>query len=116
MRSHDPETMPLVHAAADVLVHLATPEPLGRAVVEALAAGRPVVAAATAGPAWILRDGGGRLVPPDAPDAALQAVLALLGDPEARARAASDNPARANPFAAPRIAAALMDHLDTAAG
>ena len=75
-------------ASAHVLLHCADAEPYGLALVEALAAGRPVVAPAAAGPLEIVTDGAGRLYPPGrrrrAPSQALREVLA---DPEAPAAA-----------------------------
>jgi glycosyltransferase involved in cell wall biosynthesis len=81
-------------AGAHVLLHTADAEPFGMVLVEALAAGRPVVAPAAAGPLEIVGAGGaGRLFPPgdaDAAAAALRAVLADAGAPAAAwARAAA---------------------------
>jgi len=81
---------------AHVLLHCADAEPYGLALVEALAAGRPVVASAAAGPLEIVRDGAGRLYPPGDADAAVEALRAVLADPGApiaarrRAEAAFD--------------------------
>jgi glycosyltransferase involved in cell wall biosynthesis len=74
-------------AAADIFVCPSRHEPLGNVVLEAFSARRPVVAAAAAGPAALIRDGAnGLLVPVDeaAPLAAAQA--GLIADP---ARAAA---------------------------
>jgi glycosyltransferase involved in cell wall biosynthesis len=68
---------------AHVLLHCADAEPYGLALVEALAAGRPVVAPASGGPLEIVRDGAGRLYPPGDADAAVDALRAVLADPEA---------------------------------
>ncbi|MDA0182651.1 glycosyltransferase [Solirubrobacter phytolaccae] len=68
-----------------VLLHCADREPYGMVLVEALAAGRPVVAPAAAGPLEILDDG---LYTPGDADAAiaqLEAKLADPGNPRARA-------------------------------
>src|SRR4051812_15219962 len=70
-------------ASAHVLLHCADAEPYGLALVEALAAGRPVVAPDAAGPREIVRDGAGRLYPPGDADAAAAALRAVLGDPAA---------------------------------
>ncbi len=69
-------------AAADLLLHPAYPEPFGRVVVEAMAAGCPVVAlAGEHGPAEIVRHGvDGLLVPSRAPAALARAVCDLLDD------------------------------------
>jgi glycosyltransferase involved in cell wall biosynthesis len=92
---------------AHCLLHCADREPYGLALVEALAAGRPVVAPAAGGPAEILRGSpAGRLYAPgDAADGA-RAVEAVLADPEApdaaraRAEAAFDGAAAARRFGA----------------
>ena len=83
-------------ARAHVLLHCADAEPYGLALVEALAAGRPVVAPAAGGPVEIVQDGAGRLYPPGDADAAVEALRAVFADPEAphaarrRAEAAFD--------------------------
>lgn len=53
-------------AAADIVVHASRePEPFGRVIVEAMLAGKPVVASAAGGPLEIVNDGvTGVLVPP----------------------------------------------------
>jgi len=92
-------------AQADLLLHCADREPFGLALVEALAAGRPVVAAAAGGPLELVTPACGRLFPPGDAAAAAAAVTALLSDPPApeaiRARAAEfDGRAAARRFAA----------------
>lgn len=72
-------------ATASVLVHPADYEPLGLSVLEAMAAGVPVVAADADGPRLTVGDGG-ILVPRRNPAALARAVVALLDDP---ARAAA---------------------------
>jgi glycosyltransferase involved in cell wall biosynthesis len=57
------------------LLHCADREPFGLALVEALACGRPVVAAAAGGPAEIVDDGCGRLYPPGNAAAAAAALV-----------------------------------------
>ncbi|NIA12930.1 MAG: glycosyltransferase [Nitrospiraceae bacterium] len=80
--------VPALLAASDVLVlPSATPEPFGRTVVEAMAAGCPVVATAAGGPLDIVVDGQtGWLTPPNDPAAMADRIGRLLDDPqEARA-------------------------------
>lgn len=79
--------IPAVLAMADVVVHSSTtPEPFGRVVVEAMAAGRPVVAADEGGVPEIIDDGRtGRLVAPRDPALLAEAILAVIGDPEGAA-------------------------------
>ena len=68
-------------AEAACLLHCADREPFGLVLLEAMAAGRPVVAPDGGGPAEILAEGGGRLFTPgDAADAA-RALVATLADP-----------------------------------
>jgi glycosyltransferase involved in cell wall biosynthesis len=79
---HRPDA-PRILAALDVYLHTAPDEPLGRAVLEAMALGVPVVAPAACGPAEIIRDGEtGLLYPPGDPAAAAERVEGLLRDPE----------------------------------
>jgi glycosyltransferase involved in cell wall biosynthesis len=79
--------MPAALAKAHVLLHCADAEPYGMALVEALAAGRPVVAPAAAGPLEIVAEGTGRLYPPGDVTAAATALQAVLADPSAPAKA-----------------------------
>jgi glycosyltransferase involved in cell wall biosynthesis len=59
-----------------------TPEPFGRTVVEAMAAGCPPVATAAGGPLESVEDGlSGLLVPPDDAEALAGAISRLLADP-----------------------------------
>ena len=67
-------------AQAHVLLHCADAEPFGLALVEALAAGRPVVAPDAAGPQEIVTGPEGRLYPPGDADAAVEALEAVLAD------------------------------------
>jgi glycosyltransferase involved in cell wall biosynthesis len=80
--------IPSVMAASDVLVHSATePEPLGRVIMEGMAAGRPVIATAAGGVKEIIQDREtGLLVPPGSTDAIVDAIELLLHDPLLRAR------------------------------
>ena len=74
-------------ARAHCLLHCADAEPWGLALVEAMAAGRPVVAADAAGPREIVADGAGRLFAPGDAAAAATALQAVLADPAAPAAA-----------------------------
>jgi GT2 family glycosyltransferase len=88
---------------AHCLLHCADCEPYGLVLVEALAAGRPVVAPAAGGPAEILSGG---LYPPGDAAAAATTLQAVLADPaapaaaRARAEAAFDGAVAARRFAA----------------
>jgi glycosyltransferase involved in cell wall biosynthesis len=72
---------------AHVLLHCAEREPFGLALVEALAAGRPVVAAAAAGPLEIVTPTCGRLYAPGDAAAGAAALRAVLADPPPAAAA-----------------------------
>ena len=71
--------------AADLFVCSSRIEPLGNMVIEAWSAGCPVVAAAAAGPAELLRDGAdGTVVPAEDPAALAAGIAGLLEDPDRR--------------------------------
>ena len=81
LAGHRPDVERLL-PGADLLVHPAVREGLGVAVLEAMAAGVPVVAAAAGGLVDLIRPGiDGRLVPPADPAALAAAVAALLDAP-----------------------------------
>jgi glycosyltransferase involved in cell wall biosynthesis len=82
------EDVPEILAALDVLVHCPTaPEPFGRGVAEAMAVGRPVVAARTGGiPEIVEHDLTGLLVNPGDVRGFTSAVLRLLRDAALRRR------------------------------
>ena len=93
-------------AAAHCLLHCAGAEPFGMVLVEAMAAGRPVVAPAAGGPLEIVSEGAGRLYAPGDAGAGAGALRAVLADPSAgaaarrRAEASFDVDASAARFAA----------------
>jgi glycosyltransferase involved in cell wall biosynthesis len=82
------QDMPAVMNALDVLVHLPDrPEPFGLAPAEAMAAGKPVVAADQGALAEVVAHGEtGYVVPPGDMEAAARYVAALLPDGDLRAR------------------------------
>ncbi len=82
------DDIPEILAALDVLVHCPTaPEPFGRAVAEAMAVGKPVVAARAGGlPELVQHEVTGLLVPPGDVTACATAVTRLLSDAGLRAR------------------------------
>lgn len=88
--------LPDCYAAADAFVFASRTETQGLVLLEALAAGTPVVALAAMGTTDILVDAPGCLTPPDDPVAFGDAVGALLADPGLRASLA----AQARPTAA----------------
>lgn len=83
------DDMPAVLKSLTLFVSAARSEPFGLAIVEAMAAGLPVVAAASEGALEILEDGhSGKLVPVGDHEAMAQAINTLLDDPLERARLA----------------------------
>jgi glycosyltransferase involved in cell wall biosynthesis len=96
-------------ARAHVLLHCADREPFGLALVEALAAARPVVAPACGGPLEIVTTSCGRLYPPNDPGAGAAALRAVLADPAAPA-AARGRAAAFDGAAAARRFAAVVEH------
>lgn len=95
----------LIHAA-DVLVHAATAEPLGRVILEAMLLGTPVVApAAGALPELVQAGRSGWLVPPGSAEALAGGALRLLNDPPLRVSLAAQAQIRAREqFSAVRAA------------
>ena len=76
------DDMPAVLSSLTVFVSAARSEPFGLAIVEAMAAGLPIVATASEGASEILEDGRtGKLVPVDDHHALAQAVNELLDNP-----------------------------------
>ncbi|MDV2496613.1 MAG: glycosyltransferase [bacterium] len=83
---------PLYHAF-DISVLPSRNEGMGRAAVEALACGLPVVATAVGGVPSVVEDGvTGLLVPPEDPHALARAILQLLEDETARRRMGEAGP------------------------
>ncbi len=68
------------------LLHCADREPFGSVVLQALATGRPVVAARAGGPQEVVDPGCGRLFTPGDPGAAARALVEVLGDEETARR------------------------------
>jgi glycosyltransferase involved in cell wall biosynthesis/O-antigen ligase len=92
--------VPTVLAAIDVLAHTSVaPEPFGRTMVEAMAAGRPVVAPAEGGCLDIVVDGvTGLLYKPRDPEALAEAIIRLLCDPQMAGAMGAAGRARAAEF------------------
>jgi len=100
-------------ASADFLVCPSRHEPLGNVVIEAWAAGLPVIAARSAGPEALLRDGEtGLLVPIDDVTGLAAAMERLIDDGGMRTRlAAAGRAAYAAEFAEDRVVALYRDFL-----
>jgi glycosyltransferase involved in cell wall biosynthesis len=87
------DALPAVYAAADLYVWPAVREAYGLALLEAQAAGLPVVAGREGGVAEVVADGvSGVLTPPRDPAALARAVRDLLEQPERRAAMAAAGP------------------------
>jgi phosphatidylinositol alpha-mannosyltransferase len=105
------EALPRYHAAADVFVSPATgQESFGIVLVEAMAAGVPVVASDIEGYREVVRDGvDGLLIPPNDPNALAAAIRRVLSEPELAAALKAAGRSRAQAFSwqavAPRLEA-----------
>jgi glycosyltransferase involved in cell wall biosynthesis len=90
------EDVPQLIGALDLLLLPSWEEPFGRAVLEGMALGVPVLATDRGGPAEILEGGrGGLLLPPREPDAWASAAAALARDPARRTRIGDEGRRRA---------------------
>ena len=105
---HRPD-VPVLLAAADVVVVPSEWEGQPLIVQEALRAGRPLVATRAGGIPGLTGEEGAVLVPPGDPAALAAAVLAILGEPGLAARLSRAARARAArlPTAAEAVTAAL---------
>ena len=89
------DMVPGLLAGADVVVMPSRYEELGTALVEAMAAGRPVVASRVGGIPELVRDGvDGLLVPPDDPAALAKAITRVLANPVLAAELGASGRAR----------------------
>lgn len=98
-------------AELDLAVHCSTlPEPFGQVVLEAMAAGVPIIASAEGGPAEIIRHGiDGWLVPPRDPAALAEAMQHLVGDEDLRARLVAEGRRTAATYTAERTSAGILE-------
>jgi phosphatidylinositol alpha-mannosyltransferase len=105
------EDLPPVHAACDVYLGCAVGgESFGIVLVEALAAGVPVVASDIAGYSEVIRDGeDGLLVPPQNPPALAAAVVRVLDDPRLAERLRDTGRRRVRTFDWPVVTTAIED-------
>ncbi len=98
--------VPDLMRASDIVLHASiTPEPFGLVVVEALALGRPMIAASFGGPADVLTPDTGIAVDPRDPDALAAGLRRLASDPDLRQRLSAAGPPRAEDFAIDRTVA-----------
>ena len=78
------DDIPELLAAADVFVHPSLSEGLPMAVLEAMFAGRPIVASSVGEIPAVLGGDGGLIVPPADPESLARAIECLLEDPGLR--------------------------------
>jgi glycosyltransferase involved in cell wall biosynthesis len=101
-RAHLPSSPPAVRdalATMDVFAAPSRTEGLGLAVIEALAAGVPVLAAHVGGLPEVVLDGiCGRLLPPNTPEVWAQAIVSAAADPDQRRQWAAGAAKRARQF------------------
>ena len=89
------DDVPALLARADVVCHPSRMEGLPNAVMEAMAAARPIVATSVGGTPELVHHGKhGLLVPPERPDALAASILELVADPARGARLGADARAR----------------------
>jgi 1,2-diacylglycerol 3-alpha-glucosyltransferase len=106
------------YRAADLFVFASRTETQGLVLLEALALGVPVVSTAVLGTAEVLRGTKGACIAPEDEAGFAAAVIALLADPQARARLAAAGPTDARAWSARAMAerlAALYGELASAA-
>jgi glycosyltransferase involved in cell wall biosynthesis len=90
--------------AADVALHASTfPEPFGLVLVEALAVGKPLIAARRGGPVEVVTPDCGILFDPDDPLDLVKALERMLDSPDLRRRMGAAALARAQHFTARRM-------------
>lgn len=109
------EDIPALMQALDVVVHASIePEPFGMVIVEAMAAGTPVVAADRGGPVDIVKEGvTGTLVDPRDSESLATAILHLLENPEQARSMGQNGRMRARRlFGADRYAARVREIYD----
>ena len=95
----------------DVLVHCSVrPEPFGQVVLEGLAAGVPVIAAAAGGPTEVITHGVSGLLATPGDSAELAAAMRrLVDDPDLRERLTAEGRRRSRDFTPEQTAARLLD-------
>ncbi len=104
-------------ATSDMLVCPSRHEPLGNVVIEAWAAGKPVIAASSMGPAALIRDGvTGLLVPVEDADSLGRALMRMAENRELRRElAAAGRAAHVSEFSESVVVAQYRDFLQNVA-
>lgn len=110
----EPSLLPELYAACDVWLFASRLDSFGLPMLEAMACRTPLVAVPMGAAEQLLTHGGGRLVPPESPQAMAEAVCDLLQMPEAQWQACSDQAwQRAHRHTWQDATAALLDCLKT---
>lgn len=100
----------------DVVTHCSFEEPFGIVILEAMALGKPLVAAASGGPLEIVKEGvSGLLVPPGDPKVLAAAVSRLLDNPELAAKLSAGGRLHVRAFDTQRHATEVACLLDRVA-
>lgn len=111
-----PDDLLAAYGAADLLVWPAHNEAYGMALLEAQAAGLPVVACRTRGVPDVVAPDGARLVAPDDAAAFAAAITDLLADPAGRVRMGDEAAGWAARERTLAVAARQLDHVLTEVG
>ena len=99
------DDIPTALSSLTLFVSAARSEPFGLSIVEAMAAGLPVVATASEGALEIIENGvNGKLVPVDHPESLAEAINELLDDPAERSRLGHNAQLAAQRFSLARMA------------
>jgi glycosyltransferase involved in cell wall biosynthesis len=103
------DQVPRYYAAADIVCHPSLYEPLGNVVLEAMAAGRPIVAARSGGLGEVFEPGTGALVEPGDVPAMREALGRLVEEPGARRAAGEKGLETAPRYGWDKVAKATVD-------
>ena len=99
------DDIPSMLSSLTLFVSAARSEPFGLSIVEAMAAGLPIVATASEGASEIIEDGAsGKLVPVDDAESLAKAINDLLDDPLERSRLGHNASLAAQRFSLARMA------------
>ena len=104
----DHDEVPRHYAAADIVCHPSLYEPLGNVVLEAMASGKPIVAARSGGLGEVFEPGTGALVEPGDVEGIREALRGLVEDEGARRRAGEVGLATAPRYGWDRVAEATV--------
>jgi glycosyltransferase involved in cell wall biosynthesis len=91
VREIEPSELPALYADSDVVVSLCATDGTPVSVLEAMAVGKPIVARQNASVSDWISDPGGCLVADPEPIVVAEAIRGLIGDADARGRAAAHN-------------------------